>query len=95
MTELSIPVPQLGEEQIAEVIVKIGGKESSFNFRLESFDWDGDEVPGDDVDYIFHTEDQIRRLKELIESYDKSWELIQIFKPGPGSRFVRVLFRQK
>jgi hypothetical protein len=34
MTELCIPVPQLGEEQIAEVIVKIGGRESSFNFRL-------------------------------------------------------------
>ncbi|MFO7446715.1 MAG: hypothetical protein R6W90_10130 [Ignavibacteriaceae bacterium] len=95
MTDLCIPVPQLGEQQIAEVIVKIGDRKSSFNFRVESFYWNGEDIPDKDHDYTFHTEIQIQKLKTLIESYDKNWELIQIFKPKPGAKYVQVLFRQR
>ena len=95
MTDLCIPVPQLGEQQIAEVVVKIGDRQSAFNFRVESFDWNGLEQPDPDSDYTYHSEVQISKLKDLIEGYDKDWELIQIFKPKPGSKFVQVLFRQR
>lgn len=95
MTDLCIPVPQLGEQQIAEVIVKVGDKKSAFNFRLESFNWNGEEIPDKDMEYSFHSEVQINKLRTLIEGYDKNWELIQIFKPKPGSKYVQVLFRQR
>lgn len=95
MTDLCIPVPQLGDQQVAEVTVKIGDKTTSFDFRVESFDWNGEELPDDEAEYTFHTEEQIKKLKLLIESYDKAWALVQIYKPKPGSKFIQVLFRKK
>ena len=98
MTDLCIPIPHLGEQPAngrAEVQVVIGDRKSSFNFRVESFNWNGEDMIDLDQDYSFHTEVQILKLKGLIESYDKNWELIQIFKPKPGSKYVQVMFRQR
>jgi GT2 family glycosyltransferase len=39
--------------------------------------------------------DFIEKQIAKIESYNKSWELIQIFKPKEDSKFVQVLFREK
>ena len=63
-------------------------KQRRFNFKVESFRWEPD---GE----ILLVEDRIKMLQQQIESYDKSWELIQIFRPKDDSKFIQVLFRQK
>jgi hypothetical protein len=88
MKDVSIPLPEFLEQQIAEIEVKINGKKRQYNFRVESFRWEPD-------DEIWVVDRKINRLKELIDGYNKSWELIQIFKPKEDSKYVQVLFRQK
>ena len=88
MKDVSIPLPEFLEQQIAEIEVKINGKKRQYNFRVESFRWE----PASDV---WTVEEKIKRLQEQINVYDKDWELIQIFKPKEDSKFVQVLFRQK
>ncbi len=88
MKEISIPLPDFLDKQIAEIEVKINGKKRRFNFKVESFRWEPD-------DEVWLIEDRIKMLQQRIETYDKSWELIQIFKPKDDSKFIQVLFRQK
>jgi hypothetical protein len=88
MRDISIPLPDFWDQQIAEIEVKINGKKRQYNYRVESFRWEPD-------DAIWSVNERINRLRENINSYDKSWQLIQIFKPHDDSKFVQVLFRQK
>jgi len=88
MKDVSIPLPDFLDQQIAEIEVKINGKKRHYNFRVESFRWEPD---GEEWD----VERKIKKLGEEIESYNKSWELIQIFRPKENSKFVQALFRQK
>lgn len=87
MKDISIPLPDFLDQQIAEIEVKINGKKRQFNFRIESFRWepDGESLP---------VSEKIKMLRRQLENYDKSWHLIQIFRPGDESKFVQVLFRQ-
>ncbi len=87
MKDVSIHLPDFLEQQIAEIEVKINGKKRLYNFRVESFRWEPESEK-------LTVEQKISRLKELIDSYNKDWELIQIFKPRENSKFVQVLFRQ-
>ncbi len=88
MKEISIPLPDFLDKQIAEIEVKINGKKRLFNYRIESFRWEPE-------DKDLTVEEKIKMLQNGLESYDKSWELIQIFKPKENSKFVQALFRQK
>ena len=88
MKDVSIPLPEFLEQQIAEIEVKINGKKRQYNFRVESFRWEPDEE-------IWTIDKKINRLRELIDSYNGSWELIQIFKPKDDSKYVQVLYRQR
>lgn len=88
MKEVSIPLPDFLEKQIAEIEVKINGKKRQFSFRVESFKWEPD---GE----TWQIEKKIKKLREEIENYNKEWELIQIFRPNENSKFVQVLFKQK
>ena len=38
---------------------------------------------------------RIYRLKRSIESYDKNWELIQIFTPNENAQHIQVLYRKR
>lgn len=87
MRDLSIPLPDFLDKQIAEIEVKINGKKRQYNFRVESFIWEGENE-------TLTVTEKISRLREGINNYNKSWQLIQIFKPEEGSKFVQVLFRQ-
>lgn len=94
LKDLCIPIPGLGEHEIAELHLKVGDKKISYDFRVESFPWDAD----DDLngsDEISNSLARISRLKCAIESYDKTWELIQIFTPANDSKFIQVLYRKK
>lgn len=88
MKDVSIPLPDFLDRQIAEIEVKINGKKRHYNFRVESFRWEpeGETLP---------VEIKIKNLRSEIEKYDQAWELIQIFRPKEGSKFVQILFRQK
>ena len=87
MKEISIPLPDFLDKQIAEIEVKINGKKRQFNYRIESFRWEPDEEE-------LTVEGKIKILQSELENYDKSWELIQIFKPKEHSKFIQALFRQ-
>ena len=88
MKEISIPLPDFLDKQIAEIEVKINGKKRLFNFKVEAFRWEPE-------DEVWSIEKRIKMLQQSIENYNKSWELIQIFRPKDDSKFIHVLFRQK
>lgn len=93
MKDICIPIPHFGEHQIAEVEVTVNGKKKKYNYRVESFEWDGSIDSGEDV--LSQTEEKVKKLRENIEGYDKSWDLVQIYTPSQGSEHIQVLFRQR
>lgn len=95
MKELCIPVPYLNESEKAEVEVTLQGRKLKFDFRVESFPWEADDELSSLTDPLEQSLARIYRLKKVIESYDKSWELIQIFNPSENADHVQVLYRKK
>jgi hypothetical protein len=85
MTDICIPISHLDDNQIADVMISVGGENLKYSFRVEAFPWNS----------LASSADRIAVLKEMIERYDSSWELIQIYSPGPSSRNIHVLFRKK
>ena len=94
MKDICIPIPHFEENQIAEVAVTVNGKKQLFNFRVESFPWSLTHAEDPGTDSLEVTE-KISELRNLIESYDKNWELIQIFTPKSEAHYIQVLFRQR
>jgi hypothetical protein len=96
MKEICIPISNLGEDEIADVIVTIGGKKMSYSFRVESFPWsiDSEQVTSDD-DSFHASIDQIAQLRSSLAGYDSGWELIQIFTPRASATHIQVLYRKK
>jgi hypothetical protein len=95
MKELCIPIPYLKEDEKAEVEVTLKGRKLKYDFRVESFPWETDDELSILKDPIERSLARIYRLKRAIESYDKSWELIQIFNPAENADHVQVLYRKK
>jgi len=95
MKDLCVPVPDFGEDEIADIELRVGDKKIHYSFRVESFPWEVEDelsVADDDVSTSLA---RIHRLKRSIESYDKNWELIQIFAPSENSQYIQVLYRKK
>ncbi len=91
--DLCIPLPQLENNQIADVEVTVGEKKIKYHFRVESIPWNAeDELKGK---YESPSLERIYRLKKAINNYDKNWELIQIFTPPENAKFIQVLYRKK
>ena len=96
LKDVCIPIPGFGEEEVAELHLKIGDRKISYDFRVESFPWDvEDELNNGDDDDVSRSLARIERLRNSINRYDKSWELIQIFNPRKNARYIHVLFRKK
>ena len=95
LRDLCIPIPGFGENEIAELTLKVGDRKFSYDFRVESFPWDAEDELNGESDEISRSLARISRLKSAIEKYDKSWELIQIFTPTHSSKFIQVLYRKK
>ena len=90
-----VPVPDFGENEIAEIELRVGDKKIQYSFRVESFPWEVENelsVADDDVSASLA---RIYRLKRSIESYDKDWELIQIFTPNENAQHIQVLYRRR
>jgi hypothetical protein len=95
MKDLCIPIPGFGENEIAELHLKVGDQKISYDFRVESFPWDIDDELNGNSDEITQSLARISRLKSAIQNYDKSWELIQIFTPADHASYIQVLYRKK
>lgn len=95
MKDLCVPVPGFGDNEIAEIQLSIGGKKSTFNFRVESFPWDVEDELGKFNDEVSLSLARIERLKNKIKNYNSEWELIQIFTPADNSKFIQVLYRKR
>ena len=93
MKEICIPIPHFGDHQIAEVEVTVNGKKKQFNFRVESFPWAVENT--EFTSSLSQTEQKVNKLRSLLEEYDDSWEIVQIYTPREGSDHIQVLFRQK
>jgi len=95
MKDLCVPIPNFGDEEFAELELKIGKKKIKYSFRVVSFPWDVEDgllVSGDELEISLA---RIYRLKKEIEGYDKNWELIQIFNPSENADHIQVLYRKK
>ncbi len=87
MNDICVPLPRLAPEKTAQVQVKIENHQiRNFNYRVEAFDW----LPEDDF-----SDARITNLRNNIEGYDRKWELIQIYNPGPQDKYIHVLFRER
>jgi len=98
MKEICIPVPAFGEDQIAEVTLTVGNKKLSYSYRVESFPWNLDSNPQEIANFDEHehaSAEQIMILKSALATYDKGWELIQIFTPRKGATHIQVLYRKR
>ena len=87
MREISLPLPVLLEN--------VGNNRKTQNYKVVSFQWDIVDELAKDSDPTSISLARISRLKKWIESYDKAWDLIQIFAPLENSEFIRVLYRKK
>jgi len=95
MKDLCVPIPNFGDDEIADIELRVGDKKISYSFRVESFAWQIEDelsVANDDVSASLA---RIYRLKKAIEGYDKKWELIQIFTPGDSATHIQVLYRRR
>jgi len=95
MKEICIPIPYLKEKEIADVEVTLAGKKLRYNFRVESFPWETGDEFASLSDPLERSLARIYKLKGAIESYDKDWELIQIFNPDSQADHIHVLYRKK
>ena len=90
--EVSIPVPNLKADETAEISLIVKSTSKEYLFRVEAFSWSADK--NEDIDDIEESP-HIEKLKRDIASYDKDWELIQIFAPIKGATHIQVLYRHK
>ncbi len=95
LKDLCIPIPGFGENEVAELYLKVGDKKISYDFRVESFPWDIEDELSSNSDDVSKSLARISRLKKSIEEYDKSWELIQIYTPATDSKYIQVLYRKR
>jgi len=95
MKDLCVPIPNFGDEEAADIMLKVGDQRIEYNFRVESFPWDVEDDLTHEDDDIANSLARISRLKKSIESYDKDWELIQIFTPSENSKHIQVLYRRR
>ena len=95
MKEICVPIPDITEDEIAEVVVNVRGRRITYNYRIESFPWKADNIlePYDDI--LTLSSSRINELRRYIESYDKEWELVQIFNPSEDASHIHVMYRRK
>ena len=95
MKDLCVPVPDFAEDEIADIELRVGDKKIQYSFRVESFPWEVEDELSFADDDVSASLARIYRLKRSIESYDKNWELIQIFTPNENAQHIQVLYRRR
>lgn len=88
MSGICIPIPEIRSGQQANITVT--STNSVQQYKLETFDCSVEgNRKADTSELLFHV------LKNKIEQYDKSWELLQVFAPEGENYEVKVLFRKR
>jgi len=95
MKDLCVPIPNFGEDEIADIDLRVGEQKISYSFRVESFAWQVEDELSVSDDDVSASLARIYRLKRAIEGYDKNWELIQIFTPNDNAKYIQVLYRKR
>ncbi len=95
MRELCVPIPRFNSDQSAEIKLKVGKEEISYDFKVVSFTWDIEDELSVEKDELSKSLARITRLKTAINNYSQKWELIQIFNPAEDASFIQVLYRKK
>ncbi|MFN8254692.1 MAG: hypothetical protein U0W24_03325 [Bacteroidales bacterium] len=95
MREICLPLPILKDDEIVEIILTTSKSGKKEEYKYEAFPWDVPDELSECRDETSLSLARISRLKKSIESYDKSWELIQIFAPLERSKVIRVLYRKR
>jgi hypothetical protein len=95
MKDLCLPIPDFSEDEIADIELRVGGRKIQYSFRVESFPWEVEDELSINEDDISASLARIYRLKRSIQSYDKDWELIQIYTPSENAQHIQVLYRRK
>lgn len=90
MTDFSIPIPDFAEKDIAEITVTLKGKKLKYEFRVEAFPWEDT-----NKNQLTNSLTKVLNLKKEIESYDKEWEVVQIFNPAKNDTHIHVLYKKK
>jgi hypothetical protein len=93
MREICLPIPEITGDQSVEIDIKSSGNENVIQFKIVSFLFKQIAGQAEILEKTSHV--QINNLKNIIENYDKTWELIQIFAPLNNSNYIQVLFRKK
>ncbi|MFT6783508.1 MAG: hypothetical protein ACJA1A_003448 [Saprospiraceae bacterium] len=81
---IGIEIPQLNEEQEIEVEVRVNGIKKQYHYRVELFYWDACPFP---------TEDRVECIRQLLNSYDKDWDLTHLGLPTDD--YIPITFRKK
>ena len=72
MPKVAIELPPVDTEDKVEVELTINGVKRKLTYRVELFQWQ---------DYVQTGDDRVTCLKRMIDTYDKSWRLVQIGVP--------------
>ena len=95
MREINIPIPNINDDDHVEIEISVGKQNQKHYYRLESVPWEEDSGLGKTEEKELSSSQRIEILKKAIETYDKNWELIQIFAPLEKSLNIHILYRKK
>ena len=94
MKDLCVPIPNFGENEMAEIELRVGDQKIEYQFKVESFAWEVEDELTHEDDDVANSLARITRLKSAINNYSKDWELIQIFTPSENATHIQVLYRK-
>ena len=89
MNSICIPFGPIADENRAEVEVRISGTGEVWKYRIETV-----QVQEESEDFYSKT-DEVERLQQYINSYNRDWELIQIFNKNVRTGNIHILYREK
>jgi hypothetical protein len=95
MRQISLPLPRIEDDDVIEIEVKSKKKGNLLCFRIEAFLCEIEQNNNSETDKAKLSFERISRLKNSIENYDKSWELVQIFAPLKNSKYIKILYRKR
>jgi len=95
MREICLPIPPIVDDLPINIEIRKMGDENAIYYRIATFLLKANESNNIPNNNMLSSRERINELKNVIETYDKSWELIQIFAPLNNSNSVQVLFRKK
>jgi len=84
MSHIAIPIPRIPGEQEIIVDVRINGVAQQFSYKIEMFYWHKCSAP---------KSNRVECLREIINEYDKEWEVYEI--GDPNEEFIPITFRRR